>query len=136
MVNENKNYHYNIFLKKVHVKINPIHNIFKWMFLYYKCFFVFGRIYDSERIDDNKTSEWKECDSCNYWYFFNNDFRFEPNVCNRCHDLLMMSMNLCDTAILNIKGSDYRCIVSRITGNDAINVMQNADLTEKVEHKT
>ena len=48
----------------------------------------------------------------------------------------MMSMNLCDTAILNIKGSDYRCIVSRITGNDAINVMQNADLTEKVEHKT
>ena len=64
MVNENKNYHNNIFLKKVHVKINPIHNIFKWMFLYYKCFFVFGRIYVSERIDDNKTSEWKECDSC------------------------------------------------------------------------
>ena len=46
----------------------------------------------------------------------------------------MMSMNLCDTAILN-KGSDYRYIVSRITGNDAINAMQNADLTEKVEHK-
>ena len=103
------------------------------MFLYYKCFFVFGRIYVSEGIDDDK-SKWKECDNCNYWYFLNNDFRFEPNVCNRCHDLLMMSVNLCDTAILS-KGSDYRYIVSRITGNDAINAMQNADLTEKVEHK-
>ena len=28
-----------------------------------------------------------------------------PNVCNRCHDLLMMSMNLSHIAILNIKGS-------------------------------
>ena len=26
--NENK-YYYNIFLEKVHIKINPIHNIFK-----------------------------------------------------------------------------------------------------------
>ena len=36
VVNENKNhYYYNVFLK-VHIKINPMHNIFKWMFAYYK----------------------------------------------------------------------------------------------------
>ena len=40
-------------------------------------------------------------------------------------------MNLSDFAILNIKGSDYRCIVSRISKNEAINVMQNAYFTEK-----
>ena len=42
-------------------------------------------------------------------------------------------MNLSDIAILNIKGSHYRCIISLISENEAINVMQNADLTEKSE---
>ena len=32
----------------------------------------------------------------------------------------MMSMNLSDIAILNIKGSNYRCIISGIIKNEAI----------------
>ena len=43
----------------------------------------------------------------------------------------MMSMNLSDIAILNIKDSDYCCIISLISKNEFINLMQNADLTEK-----
>ena len=43
----------------------------------------------------------------------------------------MMSMNLSHIAILNIKGSDYRCIISLISKNEAINYMQNADLTKE-----
>ena len=43
----------------------------------------------------------------------------------------MMSTNLSGTGILNIKGSDYCCIISLISKNEAINSMQNADLTEK-----
>ena len=42
-----------------------------------------------------------------------------------------MSMNLSDIAILNIKGSDYHCIISLIRKNEAISSMQNVDLTEK-----
>ena len=41
----------------------------------------------------NKTSVSNECDICHYWYFLNKEFQFQPNVCNRCHDLLMMSIN-------------------------------------------
>ena len=89
------------------------------------------RIDVSEGIDVNKTSASKECDVCHYWYFLNYSFKFQPNVCNRCHDLLMMSMNLSDIAILNIKGSDYCCIISLISKNEAIILMQNADLIEK-----
>ena len=48
-----------------------------------------------------KTSESKECGICHYWHFLNFSFKFQTNVCNRCHDLLMMSMNLSDIAILN-----------------------------------
>ena len=43
----------------------------------------------------------------------------------------MMSMNLSNIAIFNIKGSDYRCIISLISKNEAIKLMQNAYLTEK-----
>ena len=42
----------------------------------------------------------------------------------------MMSINLSDIAILNIKGSDYGCIINLISKNDVINLMANADLTE------
>ena len=91
----------------------------------------FDRIDFSEGIDVNKTSESKECDICHYWYFLNKGFKFQPNVCNRCHDLLIMSMNLSNIAILNIKGPDFRCIMNRISKNEAINFMQNTDLTEK-----
>ena len=70
----------------------------------------FDRINVSEGTDVNKTIASKECDICYYWCFLNYSFMFQPNVCNRCHDLLMMSMNLSDIAVLNIKGSDYRCI--------------------------
>ena len=40
-------------------------------------------------------------------------------------------MNLSDIAILNIQGSDYCCIISLISKNETINLMQNDDLTEK-----
>ena len=85
----------------------------------------------SEGIDVNKTSASKECDVCHYWYFLNYSFKFQANDCNRCHDLLMMSMNLSDIAVLNIKGSDDSCIISLISKNEAIKLLENADLTEK-----
>ena len=43
----------------------------------------------------------------------------------------MMSMNLSNIAIINIKGSDYCYIISLISKNQARNLMQNANLTEK-----
>ena len=41
----------------------------------------------------------------------------------------MMSIKLSNIAILNIKGSDYHCIVSLISKNQAIKLLQNAGLT-------
>ena len=50
----------------------------------------------SEGIDVNKTSESNECNICHYWYFLETGFKFQPNVCNGCHDLLIMSVTLSD----------------------------------------
>ena len=46
----------------------------------------YDRIDVLEGIDANKTSASKECDVYNYWYFLNYSFKFQANVCNRCHD--------------------------------------------------
>ena len=73
---------------------------------------------NSEGIDVNKTSESKECDIFHYWYFFKYSFTFQTNLCNNCHDLLMMSVNLSDITILNIKGSDYCCIISLVSKSE------------------
>ena len=43
----------------------------------------------------------------------------------------MMSVNLSDFAILNVNGPDYCCFISLISENEATNLIQNADLTEK-----
>ena len=91
----------------------------------------FDRTEVSEGIDVNKTNEPKECDICHYWYFLNKGFTFQPNVYNRCHCLLMMSMNLSNAAISNIKHDDYCCIISRISRNETINLIQNVSLAKK-----
>ena len=82
----------------------------------------------SEGTDVNKASASKECDIYHYWYFLNYSFKFQPNACNICHDLLNMSTNLSHIAILAVKGSVFRCIISE---NEVINLMQNIDLTRK-----
>ena len=92
----------------------------------------YDRIDVSEGIDINKTSKSKECDIFHYWYFLNKGQKFQPYVCKKYHDLLMMSMNLRDIAILNIKGlTDYCSIISRISKSEAIKILENIDMTEK-----
>ena len=44
-----------------------------------------------------------------------------------------MSMNLSNIAVLNIKGSEYSCIISLISKNEALILLQNAGLTKKAE---
>ena len=95
----------------------------------------YDRIGVSERIDINKTSESKECDICYYWHLLNKGYKFQTNVCNGCYDWLMMSMNLSNIAILNIKSDDYCCIISKIRKSEAINLMQNIDLTKGKRYK-
>ena len=64
-------------------------------------------------------------------FFLNKAFKFQSYVCNGWHGLLIMSMSLSGIAILSIKGSDNLCIISGISKSEAINLMQNIDLTEK-----
>ena len=91
----------------------------------------FNRIDVSEGIDINKTSSSKESDIYNYWCFLDKGLKFQTDVCNRCYDVLVMSLNLSDIDILNINGADYRCIINGICKYEAVNLQQKADLNVK-----
>ena len=62
----------------------------------------YDRIDVSDGIHVDKTIESKECNILHYWYFLNKGFKFQSYVCNRSHNLLMMSMNLSNIAIVKM----------------------------------
>ena len=88
----------------------------------------YDRMDVSEGIDVNKISKSKECHISHYSYFLNKGFKLQPYVGNRWHDLLMLSINLSNIAILKIKNVDYRCIITRISKSEATKLLRNIDL--------
>ena len=68
----------------------------------------YERIDISEVIDVNKTNLWKECDICHYWYFEDIGFKFEPYLCNGCHNLMQKAMGFNNIAVVYVVyGSAY-----------------------------
>ena len=64
---------------------------------------------------------------CHYWYFKDVGFKFEPDVCNRCH-VLKTAYELKNITILNVKGDDFRCILWGISSDEAVNRLNNSVL--------
>ena len=79
----------------------------------------YERIDCSEGIDLDKGEESIECIICRYHYFKNVGFKYQPYVCNGCHDFSMGVMNLSDFFIWNIKNVDYRVYVVGVDKKDA-----------------
>ena len=85
----------------------------------------------SEGIDVNKTILSNECDICHYLYFKNIGFKYEPYLCNGCHDLMLKATSFDNNAIVYVKGNAYRINFWYISKNDAINVMNGSNLVDK-----
>ena len=91
----------------------------------------YERVDVSEGIDVNKTSLWKECELCHYWFFKDIEFKFEEHICNGCHDLLTMPYLLENIAILSAKGATFRCILRGISRNEGLRRLNNSVLEDK-----
>ena len=50
------------------------------------------------------------------------------NICNGCHDLTMLSVNISNIAIIIVKYVDYRCIIHNIRKSEAVNLLKNSVL--------
>ena len=91
----------------------------------------YERIDISEGIDVNKTNLSKECDICHYWYFKDIGFKYEPYLCNGCHDLMQKATNFNDIAMVYVKENAYRIHFWYMNKNDAISIMKNSNLIDK-----
>ena len=58
-------------------------------------------------------------------------YKFQPHLCNGCHAVSMMAVELKSIAILNTKGVDYRCILWGINRDEAVNRLNNSALEDK-----
>ena len=90
------------------------------------------RIDTSEGIDVNKTSSSKECDIYHYWNFKDIGFKYQPYLCNGCHDLMQKAMSFNNVAIIYVKGSTYRIEFWYMSKGDATNIMNNSNLVDKM----
>ena len=73
----------------------------------------------------------------NLWFvtvvvvFFNQGFTFQDSVCNDCHDVIMLSGNISDFAIITIKNVDYCCIIHSIRKSEAITLLKSSVLEDR-----
>ena len=58
-------------------------------------------------------------------YFFNCGFEFQDHVCNSCHYLTILCLNLSDVAIITVKRVDYRYSIHDISKYEAIPLLEN-----------
>ena len=88
---------------------------------YYKIRLDCDKIDISKGSDPNKSNKNKECLIWRYC-IFNQGIKFQDSVCNGCHDLKMLCLNISNIAIITIKNVDYRCIINNISKYKAINL--------------
>ena len=77
--------------------------------------FYYNKTDISEGTNLAKNNNSKECMICHYW-LFNHGFKFQDCVCNDCHALTILSVNISDIAIITIKNVDHQ--------HEAINLLK------------
>ena len=90
----------------------------------------YDRINISEETDVNKTSKSKKCNICHYWYFRDCGFKYEPALCNGCHDLMQKAIHFNDVAIGYVKVNAYRIHFWYMSKDDSISIMNNSNLID------
>ena len=84
----------------------------------------YERIGRSEGIDFIKGENSVKCMIWNYYYFKDIRFKYQSNVCNRCHDFSTTVQNLSDYFVLTIKNIDYRVYITGIDKKAAVFILK------------
>ena len=79
-----------------------------------------------------KTNASNECKVCHHWYFKDFGFKYKPHLCNGCHGLIQKAISFNNIAIAYVKESAYRINFWYMSKDDAINIMNNSILIDKM----
>ena len=63
-----------------------------------------------------------------HYCYFIHGFKFRDSVCNACHDLKILCLNISNIGVITVKGVDFRCIVHDIRSSK-INTMAKSALS-------
>ena len=89
--------------------------------LYYKRIDISKGVYPAESNNSNK------CMICHYW-FFSHGFQFQYSICNSCHDLTMLIVNI---RVITIKSTHYHYIIHGIEKSKAINLLKDSAVDDR-----
>ena len=78
-----------------------------------------------------QSSNFQKFSFCDYWYFKDIRFKYQPYVCNGCHDFSMTVQNLSDFFVVTIKNVDYRVYITGVDKKAAVFILKNSDLSNK-----
>ena len=73
----------------------------------------------------------QKCDICHYWHFKDIAFKYEPYLCNGCHNLMQKAKSFNDVAIVYVKENTYRIHFWHMSKDDLISIMNNFNLINK-----
>ena len=65
------------------------------------------------------------------FFYFSDGFKYQPYVCNGCHDFNMSVQNLSDFFIVTVKNIDYRVYITGVDEKAAIYLLNNSVLSDK-----
>ena len=71
------------------------------------------------------------CELCHYWYFKDIGFKDEPYLWNGCDDLMQKAVSFNNVAIAYVKGNSYRSHFWYMSKDDAFNIMNGSNLSDK-----
>ena len=92
----------------------------------------YDRIDISEGIYIKKTNASKQYKICRYWYFKDTGFKNDLYLCNGCHGVMQKAISFNDVAGVYVKGSAYRIHFWYMSKDDAISIMNNSNLVDKM----
>ena len=84
----------------------------------------YDRIDISEGLDPVESNRSKEFMICHYW-FFNHGIKLQNSVCNGCHDLTILCLNISDIGIIIVKNVDCCCIIYDTNKSEEINLLKS-----------
>ena len=72
-----------------------------------------------------------KCMICSYYHFKDIGFKYQPYVCNGCHDFSMTVQNLSDSFVAAIKNVYYIICITSVDKKAAAFIFKNSDLSDE-----
>ena len=84
----------------------------------------YDRIDIGKGLDLAKSNNSKELMICHY-FVFNHGFEFQFFVCNGCHDVSILWLDVSGITIITVKNFDFSCLIHNISKSEAVKFLEN-----------